>query len=93
MALPPLLASIVAWLRTGYPDGVPDRDYVPLLALLRRRLTDDEVRQVASALSEAGEPVDTTDIGVRITTVTDDVPSDEDVERVRRHLEQWPTTW
>lgn len=28
------------WLRAGYPGGVPDTDYQPLLALLRRRLTE-----------------------------------------------------
>jgi hypothetical protein len=37
-----LLARIVAYLRAGYPEGVPANDYVPLLALLRRRLSDDE---------------------------------------------------
>ena len=38
------LTSIVAWLRAGYPDGVPQNDYIPLLALLSRRLTNDEVK-------------------------------------------------
>ena len=34
MALPSFLAKIVSWLRAGYPDGVPEHDYVPLIALL-----------------------------------------------------------
>ncbi|GGF96083.1 hypothetical protein GCM10007304_07550 [Rhodococcoides trifolii] len=89
MPLPPVLAAIVAWLRTGYPDGVPERDYVPLLALLRRRLTDDEVAQVASAFGSDAS-VDTADIGVGISKVTDEVPSEADIERVRRHLDDWP---
>ena len=43
--MPALLSRIVAWLRAGYPTGVPEQDYVALLGLLRRRLTDDEVRR------------------------------------------------
>ena len=44
------LAKIVAWIVAGYPEGVPGSDRVPLLALLRRRLTDDEVKAVVSEL-------------------------------------------
>ena len=50
MAVPVFLQSIVEWLRGGYPDGVPEADYVPLLALLNRRLSDDEVQSVMDAL-------------------------------------------
>jgi hypothetical protein len=28
---------MVAFVRAGYPQGVPETDYIPLLALLRRR--------------------------------------------------------
>jgi transcription-repair coupling factor (superfamily II helicase) len=38
---------VLDWLVAGYPTGIPPKDYVPVLALLRRRLTEDEVRQVA----------------------------------------------
>jgi hypothetical protein len=31
--LPPLLKKVVDWLRAGYPEGVPDVDYLPLFAL------------------------------------------------------------
>jgi len=34
MALPPFLTSVIQWLRAGYPEGVPDVDYIPLFALL-----------------------------------------------------------
>ena len=43
MALSDVLAKIVGFLRAGYPEGVPDGDYIPLVALLRRRLSDDDV--------------------------------------------------
>ncbi|MEE2034508.1 DUF3349 domain-containing protein [Rhodococcus chondri] len=94
MILPPLLASIVEWLRAGYPDGVPEQDYVPLLALLTRRLSEDEVDQVADALAEDGDlPISRIDIAVLITKVTNDMPLERDIDRVRRHLESggWPT--
>ncbi|UVO13552.1 DUF3349 domain-containing protein [Mycobacterium sp. SVM_VP21] len=79
------LTSIVAWLRAGYPDGVPQNDYVPLLALLSRRLTNDEVKDVARELIGRGE-FDRIDIGVLIARLTNELPAPEDVERVRERL-------
>ena len=35
--------SVLNWLHKGYPDGVPPKDYYPLLALLSRSLEEDEV--------------------------------------------------
>lgn len=84
--MPVLLNRVVAWLREGYPTGVPAQDYIPLLALLRRRLTDDEVAAIATELADEGMLADTTDIAVSITRVTDEVPSEADVERVKDHL-------
>lgn len=89
------LARIVAWINSGYPEGVPGPDRVPLLALLRRRLTDDEVKAVVTALlDDAGSVngIDKVDIGVLITQITDDLPSPDDIERVRERLaaKGWP---
>ncbi len=85
------LAKIVAWITAGYPEGVPGPDRVPLLALLKRRLTDDEVKAVAEALIDRSE-FDQVDIGVLITEITDDLPTPEDIERVRNRLaaKGWP---
>jgi hypothetical protein len=70
---------------------VPGPDRVPLFALLRPRLTDDEVKTVAKALMDRGE-FDHVDIGVLITQMTDELPAPEDVERVRNRLaaKGWP---
>lgn len=91
------LARIVAWISAGYPEGVPGADRVPLLALLRRRLTDDEVKTVVAELRERAEltdpsGIDVVDIGVLITEITDELPSPDDVERVRARLagQGWP---
>ena len=85
------LAKIVAWLNAGYPEGVPGPDRVPLLALLTRKLTSDEVTAVAQDLMDRGE-FDHIDIGVLITGITDELPRAEDVERVRARLAAigWP---
>ena len=39
------IESVLGWLHQGYPDGVPRTDYYPLLALLHRTLTEDEVNK------------------------------------------------
>ena len=85
------LAKIVAWITSGYPEGVPGPDRVPLLALLKRRLTDDEVKAVAQDLVYRGE-FDHIDIGLLITQMTDELPAPADVERVRARLaaKGWP---
>jgi len=92
-ARPALLASVLSWLRVGYPQGVPAQDYIPLLALLRRRLSDDETVWVAKEILASGHaPVGAADIGVLVSKVTNEMPSDTDVQRVREHLEAagWP---
>jgi hypothetical protein len=91
--MPAFLTSIVGWLRAGYPDGIPAADYIPLVALLSRRLGPDEVQAVAAELGREGQlPIDDTDIGTVITKVTDELPREEDVERVRARLALggWP---
>jgi hypothetical protein len=51
----------VDWLRRGYPSGVPRQDYVIILSLLQRKLTEVKVRKIAENLAEqsviADEPL------------------------------------
>ena len=85
------LNSVVAWLRAGYPEGIPPTDYFPVLALLSRRLSNDDVKLVANDLMQRGD-FDHVDIGVLITQITDELPAPTDVERVRERLaaKGWP---
>jgi hypothetical protein len=85
------LNSVVAWLRAGYPEGIPATDYFPVLALPSRRLSNDEVKLVARELIDRGD-FDHVDIGVLITRLTDELPAPEDVERIRERLaaKGWP---
>ena len=93
MALPPFLSSIIGWLRAGYPEGVPDVDYIPLFALLGSQLTNDEVSAIAKELEIEGNPESAEAIKHAIAAVTDhQEPKDSDVARVRARLAAggWP---
>ena len=88
-----VVVRVVTFLRAGYPHGVPATDYVPLIALLRRRLSDDEVVGVVSELVAGGVlPIDATDIRVAISKITDEMASPDEVERVQQRLRDggWP---
>ncbi|CAM3789054.1 MULTISPECIES: DUF3349 domain-containing protein [Tsukamurella] len=93
------IAKIVDWLRAGYPDGVPSTDYQPLLALLDRQLTKEEVKEVTRELidevqltPEGVEPITRIDAGVAISGHTHELPLEKDIARVRERLERkgWP---
>ena len=93
MALPPVLSAIIGWLRAGYPEGVPDVDYIPLFALLGSEITNDEVNAIADELATEAKPESAQAIRNAIATVTShQTPSDADVARVRARLAAggWP---
>jgi Protein of unknown function (DUF3349) len=92
MALPPILSKIIEWLRAGYPEGVPDVDYLPLFALLGSQLTNDEVNAIADELAHDSKPESAESIRKAITDVSHHKPSDADVNRVRARLAGagWP---
>jgi hypothetical protein len=67
--------------------GVPPKDYFPLLALLHRRLSQDEVRTAAQELARAGQlEVHDEEIDRLVTQITNEPPSEEDLSRVRARL-------
>jgi hypothetical protein len=90
--MPSLVKSIVQWLRAGYPEGLPVHDYVPIFAVLARRLSDDEVAQVAAELVREGDVRSETAMREAIAAVTLELPSQEDLARVsdRLHEVGWP---
>jgi hypothetical protein len=90
------LSRAMEWLRAGYPTGVPRQDYVVLLGLLQRTLTEDEVRKIAQDLATESifndEPVSADDIErmIKASVVQPALPAD--VARVSAHLAAggWP---
>lgn len=91
-SLPDGLSKILAWLRAGYPEGVPQQDYQPLFALLGSQLTNDEVTLIADELAFEADPDSREAIKHAITAVTHNKPDEADINRVRSHLAAggWP---
>jgi hypothetical protein len=87
-----VLSSVVDFLRIGYPEGVPQQDYMPLLALLKRQLTDDEVRTVAAQVLDGEQPYEPDDINAAIRAITNEQPLHSDIARVAARLAAagWP---
>ena len=82
------VSSIVAFVRAGYPNGMPTTGYAPLAALARRRPSNDEISAITSELiMQRSRPITTVDVGVAIIRVTNAMPSQDDSARVRRRLE------
>lgn len=94
-ASPSYLQSVLDWLHKGYPDGVPATDYYPLLALLARTLSEDEVVQASRAVlqqSHADSPVGDEQIRQAIQQVIAKEPNDNEINQVaaRLALVGWP---
>ena len=87
MALAQIVIKVRAFLRAGYPQAAPTTGYVPLLALLPRQLSVDEVSAAAAELTARGQRlVDGTSIRVTITRQTNELPSTQDIERLKERL-------
>ena len=81
------VAVFVALLRASYPLGIPQSDYRALLAIVRRRLSDDEIAELARDLVTRGElKLGIDDFGAAITRISDKPPAAAALERVQRRL-------
>lgn len=81
------VTSIVAFVRAGYPSGMPLTGHVPLAALTRRRLCGDDITAIARDLiARRLCPMGFIDIGVEITRITNQLPSPDEVARVQRRV-------
>lgn len=94
--VPTPIAKVIEWLRAGYPQGVPRQDYVALLGILHRSLTDAEVATIAEELrlGEAGADgtITSADIAGGIQETVKQQASEADIARVASHLAAggWP---
>lgn len=92
---PKFFQSVLGWLHKGYPEGVPPTDYYPLLALLKRSLTEDELIQAASAVLRESHPESpVTDEQIRrvIRETVEKEPGAEEINQVAGRLAMvgWP---
>lgn len=87
--------NVVGWLHDGYPQGVPRKDYFPLLALLMRSLTEEEVVRAARTIlreNDADTPVSEQQIHDAIHEITEKEPNIEEMRQVAARLASvgWP---
>lgn len=91
-----LAQSVLGWLRAGYPEGIPKTDYLPILGVLRRRLTSEEITSISDGLAEqsigSDTPISRADIESIIQETVYQNASDSDVARVSARLAAggWP---
>ena len=93
-----LIRRILDWLTAGYPSGVPPTERYALIALLKRTLSDDDIRQIIARLTAENSTALAdgviTDEEIREMTarVLEQPPSDEDINKVSARLAAagWP---
>ena len=92
MPLSSYVHSILNWVRAGYPEGLPAKDYIPLFALLGTQVTPQDLNDIADQLATESDPQSAAAIKSAITEVMNVKPSDADVARVRARLAEggWP---
>jgi hypothetical protein len=89
-----VLDNVLGWLHQGYPEGVPQTDYFPLLALLKRSLTEEEVIRAAQSILKKTESDTVTEDEIRtaVQAVIDKEPNPEEIHQVAARLASvgWP---
>ena len=89
-----VLDNVLSWLHDGYPEGVPPKDYFPLLALLKRSLTEEEVVKAAQSVLKGTDSDTVTEAEIRaaVHAVTAKEPNPEELHQVASRLASvgWP---
>ena len=91
------VAKVLNWLRAGYPEGIPQRDFPSVLMVLRRNLTDSEIEAIADdlalqSISNDSQPVTADDIRAMIKGHALQTATPDDLLRVSAALARggWP---
>jgi uncharacterized protein DUF3349 len=89
-----VLENVLGWLHQGYPEGVPQKDYFALLALLKRSLTEEEVVKAAQSILKSTDSDEVTEAAIRtaVQAVIDKEPNPEEIHQVASRLASvgWP---
>jgi hypothetical protein len=89
-----VMENVLGWLHDGYPDGVPPKDYFPLLALLKRSLTEEEVIKAAQSILKSTDADEVTEAAIRtaVQAVIAKEPNPEEIHQVASRLASvgWP---
>ena len=86
--------NVIGWLHRGYPEGVPPKDYFPLIALLKRSLTEEQVVKAAQTVLRGNDSDTVTEDEIRdaIHQVIEKEPNPEELHQVAARLASvgWP---
>ena len=94
-----VVVRVLHWLQVGYPEGVPRQDRFALIALLQRRLTEEQTREVVADLTSAtaragrdGDPITADEIAELVARQLREDATPADVTRVSARLAAggWP---
>ena len=91
------VAKILNWLKAGYPEGIPPRDFPSVLQVLRRNLGDADIESIADDLalqsvSNGSEPVSAEHIRAMVREHAFQTATPDDLLRVSAALARggWP---
>src|SRR5664279_3359582 len=91
------VAKILNWLKAGYPEGIPPRDFPSVLLVLHRNLTDAEIESIADnlalqSISNDAAPVTAEHIRMMVCEHAFQTATPEDTRRVSAVLARggWP---
>jgi hypothetical protein len=89
-----VLDNVLGWLHEGYPEGVPPKDYFPLLALLKRSLSEEEVVKAAQSILKTSDSDSVTEDEIRtaVHALIAKEPNPEEIHQVASRLASvgWP---
>ena len=86
-----IISRVVDWLSVGYPKDVPVQDRAAVMAILKMRLTDEQLQEVVRRLMQSraarGEAyVSDQRINEYIRRVVDHTPTPQDIDRVAKAI-------
>jgi Protein of unknown function (DUF3349) len=91
------ISKMLTWLRAGYPEGIPQRDFPSVLLVLQQNLSEADIEAIADDLalqsvSNGSSPVSAEQIRVMVRDHTFQAATDDDLRRVSAVLAQggWP---
>jgi hypothetical protein len=91
------ITKMLTWLRAGYPEGIPQRDFPSVLLVLQQSLSDADIEAVADdlalqSISNGSVPVSAEQIREMVQNHTFQHATDDDLRRVSAVLAQggWP---
>jgi Protein of unknown function (DUF3349) len=89
--------KVLNWLKAGYPEGIPQRDFPSVLMVLHRNLTDAEIESIADnlaleSISRDSQPVTAEQIRTMVHDQVFQSATPDDLLRVSAVLARggWP---